>query len=221
YLKGKGKKPVPEGVDVLPPWRPFKDPARVWLNSGALPFGAVEEDMAGTWFAAQAGDYLSRRHEKPVFLIVSFYEPHSPFNFPVEFRGRHKPDDFVAPKVGPEDDWQIPAIFRDLTDAEKRGIQAAYYTSTEFMDKNVGAVLDALKKSGHDRATLVVYTGDHGYMLGQHGRFEKHCSFEPAVRAPLLLRLPGRIRPGATPALVEFIDIVPTVLDYCGAKTPP
>ena len=207
---------------MLPPWKPFRDPAGVWLNGGVLPFPAVDADMAGTWFRpARRCSIWRSLDDKPFFLIVSFYEPHSPFNFPVEYRGRHKPEEFAVPKVGPEDGAQIPAIFRDLTDREKQGIQAAYYTSTEFMDRNVGAVLDALKKSGRDRDTLVIYTGDHGYMLGQHGRFEKHCSFEPAVRAPLFLRLPGRIKPGATPALVEFIDIVPTVLDYCALKTPP
>jgi choline-sulfatase len=58
-------------------------------------------------------------------------------------------------------------------------------------------------------------------MLGQHGRFEKHCSYEPAIRAPLLMRFPGHIKPeSSTPALVEFIDIAPTVLDYCGRRIP-
>ena len=91
-------------------------------------------------------------------------------------------------QLGPDDDAQIPAIFRDLTDKEKQGISAAYYTSTEFMDHNVGRVLTAVEKAGLAGRTLVVYNGDHGYMLGQHGRFEKHCSFEPAIRAPLLMR---------------------------------
>jgi choline-sulfatase len=63
----------------------------------------------------------------------------------------------------------------------------------------------------------VIYTGDHGYMLGQHGRFEKHCSYEPAIRAPLVVRHPGKVQPaGSTSALVEFIDIAPTALEYCG-----
>jgi hypothetical protein len=127
----------------------------------------------------------------------------------------------TAPKVGPEDDWQIPAVFRTLTGREKQGIIAAYYTSTEFMDRNAGIVLDALKKAGKDRDTLVIYTGDHGYLLGQHGRFEKHCCYEPAVRAPLLVRFPGRVQPKqATQALVEFVDIVPSVLEFCRVDIP-
>ncbi len=220
-LKSRGRKPLPNGVAVLPQWKPFRDPARIWLNSMCVPYAAVDEDMHGTYFAREAAKFLQAQRAKPFFMIVSFYEPHSPFRFPVEFRGRHDPATFPVPKVGPEDDEQIPAIFRDLTDDEKRGIAAAYYTSTEFADKNVGIVLDALAKSGHADNTLVVYTGDHGYFLGQHGRIEKHSSYEEAVGAPLLMRYPGRIKPqSSSKALVEFIDVVPTVLEYCGQPIP-
>ena len=221
YLKEHPPKPTPAEIEVQPPWRPFRDPARIWLNSACRPVGAREEDMAGTFFAREADRYLQARREKPFFLMVSFYEPHSPFRFPIEYRGKYRPEQFTVPKIGPEDDAQIPAVFRGLSEREKQGIIAAYYTSTEFMDHNVGRVLDALKASGHAEDTLVIYTGDHGYMLGQHGRFEKHCCYEPAVRAPLLLRWPGQIPAGrSTAALVEFIDIVPTVLDLCRVPVP-
>jgi choline-sulfatase len=177
--------------------------------------------MAGTYLARQAVEYIGRQHERPFILMVSFYEPHSPFNFPVGYHQRHRPVDMRVPQVGPEDDAQIPAVFRDLTDAEKQGIVAAYYTSVEYLDKNVGLVLDALSRAGRDQDTLLIYTGDHGYMLGQHGRFEKHCSFEPAIRAPLVMRLPGRIKPGRTSeALVELIDVAPTVMQLCGVAVP-
>ena len=231
WLPVKGKEPIPAGIETQPPWKPFRDPAGIWLNGAVLPFAAVDADMPGTYFASRAktilADYGAARRgqasgeEKPFFLMVSFYEPHSPFHFPVEYRGRHQPGEFAVPAVGPEDDWQVPAIFRDLTGGEKQGIAAAYYTSAEFLDKNVGSVLEALKQSGLDQETLVIYTGDHGYMLGQHGRFEKHCCYEPSIRAPLIMRYSGKIKPGSsTPALVEFIDIAPTVLDYCAVKVP-
>jgi len=220
-LRAKGKSlPLP-GAEVQPPWRPFKDPASVWLNSACRPFGAADADMPGTFFAQQAVEFIRDHQSRPFFLIVSFHEPHSPFHFPVEYRDRHRPEDFKVPRVGPEDGWQIPKIFRHLTDPEKQGIAAAYYSSVEFLDKNIGTVLDALKKSGQAENTLVIYTGDHGYMLGQHGRFEKHCGYEPAVRSPLLVRHLGRIKPGqSTQALVELIDIFPTVLDYVGLPIP-
>ena len=222
WLMQRGRTALPEGVKVLPAWKPFQDPARVWLNSEALPFGAVDADMAGSYFALRAAEFLLRPREKPFFLMVSFYEPHSPFHFPVEFRGRFKPEQFTAPKPGPEDDRHIPKIFRDLTDTEKKGIQAAYYTSVEYLDRNIGLVLAALKTAQQLDDTIIVYVGDHGYMLGQHGRFEKHCHFEPAVRAPLLLRYSPRIWAGSsTSALVEFVDLAPALLEWSGLQVPP
>jgi choline-sulfatase len=222
WLKQKQATPVDEQIAVLPKWQPFKDPARIWLNGFYRPFKATDADMPGTFFAQSAAEILTRPHEAPLFLMVSFYEPHSPFHFPVEFRDRHRPSEFSAPHPGPEDDPQIPEIFRGLTDAEKQGIIASYYTSVEYLDKNVGVVLDALDRSGQAQSTLVIYTGDHGYMLGQHGRFEKHCSYEEAVRSPLLIRSPGVTRPNtSSEAFVELIDIVPTVLETCKIEIPP
>jgi arylsulfatase A-like enzyme len=221
WLRAKGKVPVPEGIEVQPPWKPFVDPARIWLNSSCLPFGAVDADMTGTYFAAQASRFLQQQIKKPFFLMVSFTEPHSPFHFPVEYRQRIKRDEFKAPQSGPNDAWQIPEVFRELTDAEKQGIAAAYYTSVEYLDKSIGIVLDALEKSGQAQNTLVVYTGDHGYMLGQHGRFEKHCGYEPAVRSPLIVRFPEKVNPGqSSQALVELIDVAPTVLELAGLPVP-
>ena len=83
-------------------------------------------------------------------------------------------------------------------------------------------MLDALDRSGRAKETIVLYTGDHGYLLGQHSRFEKHCCFEPAIRAPLVMRYPEKIKPNSsTKALVEFIDIAPTILEQCGISVPP
>jgi choline-sulfatase len=219
WLSGKGRAPPPG--DVLGPWRPFSDPPSVWLNAACLPYAAVDAEMFGTFLAVQAAQYLGATKAQPFFLYVSFYETHSPFWFPVEYRGRHDPRSFRAPPVSLDDRGRLPPVFRELTEADKQGVLAAYATSAEFLDKNVGLVLNALDRSTHAGDTLVVFTSDHGYLLGQHGRFEKHCCLEPAVRAALLMRFPGLIRPGrATPALVELIDLAPTVLDLCGAPVP-
>ncbi len=218
-LNARKPQPLPDGVEVQPKWQPFKDPAAVWLNSKALPFGATDADMPGTFYAAKGAELLAAKRDKPFFMMVSFYEPHSPFHFPVEDRGAFDPKKFRVPKVGAEDDWHIPAIFRDLSESEKQGITAAYYTSAAFLDRNVGKVLDALKKAGLEENTIVVLTGDHGYMLGHHGRFEKHCCYEPAVLVPLLVRVPG-VQPAITTALTELIDVAPTLLEACGVKVP-
>ena len=220
WLAAKPRAAVPNGVEVLGPWKPFKDPAHVWLNARALP-RAMDADMDATYFAGRAAEFLSGARERPFFLMVSFTQPHSPFNFPVEFAGKYQARQFSAPAVDPSDDSRIPEVFRDLTDEQKRGIAAAYYTAIEYVDSKVGQVLDALERSGQADNTLVIYTGDHGYMLGQHGRFEKHCGYEPAIRAPLIIRPPGAARAGgASPALVNLIDVVPTVLDAAGVRVP-
>ena len=209
------------GIRTKPQWRPFKDPARIWLNAEKLPFPRYDEQMRGTFIARQAASYISAHAREPFALWVSFSEPHSPFDFPIEDRDRFNPKDFEVPKVGPEDAGQIPLIFRALTPEDKQGIIAAYYTSAHFLDRNVGRVLDALKQSGLDENTLVVYLGDNGYSLGQHGRFEKHCCYEPAIRCPLIMRLPGRIRRRVVGDFVEFVDVAPTVLDMVGGEPLP
>ena len=120
------------------------------------------------------------------------------------------------PRLGPEDGWQIPSIYRDLSDTEKQGIISAYYGATRFLDRSVGTVLDLLREHGLEENTLVVYTADHGYSLGQHGRFEKHCGYDPAMRVPLLMRWPGRIREGVVTELTEHVDLSATLLDLMG-----
>lgn len=213
--------PSAELGEVLGTWRPFRDPAAVWLNSAVLPYPAFDDEMFGTFLAREAAAYLGRPKGRPFFLYVSFYETHSPFWFPVEYRNRHAPSEFTAPLMTPGCYRRLPAAFRGLSAEQKCGIMAAYATSAEYLDKNVGLVLDGIERAGLAGRTLVIFTSDHGYLLGQHGRFEKHCCFEPAIRAALLMRLPQVIAPGrATDALVQLIDLVPTILELCGAPVP-
>ena len=127
---------------------------------------------------------------------------------------RFDPATFPVPRVGPDDASQIPLVFRDLSSAGKQGIIASYYTSVGFLDRNVGRVLEAVRRLGLDQDTFVVYTADHGYCLGQHGRFEKHCGYEPALRVPLIVGFPGRIHAGRVVSdLTEHVDVPATVVD--------
>jgi arylsulfatase A-like enzyme len=209
-----------QNVEVLGPWIPFDDPASVWLNADGLPY-AADAEMPDTFFTKRAVEFLAERRSKPFFLSVGFYVTHAPFRFPIEFRGLFDPDSFPVPEIGPEDEERIPEVFRDLTDREKRGIIASYHTSAAYMDRNLGLILEALEGAGLADNTLVIFNSDHGYLLGQHGRFEKHCCYEEAVRSALVMRLPGVIAPGrATSALAELIDVVPTILELCKVKVP-
>lgn len=127
-----------------------------------------------------------------------------------------------VPAVGPEDAARIPPVFADLNDGEKRGIAAAYYTSVAYIDRNVGTSFAALDRSPDATYTLVISNSDRGYLLGHHGRFEKHTCHEEAARVALIARLSGVVPPGtATRSLVQLVDVVPTMLDLCGAGIPP
>jgi choline-sulfatase len=204
---------IPPDIRTKPQWRPFKDPARIWLNAEKLPCPRYEAEMKGAYLAQQAVSYLEQVKDKPFALWVSFQEPHSPFDFPVEDRSRFDHKRFPVRRVGPEDEWQIPQIFRDLSDDEKRGIDAAYHTSVAFLDRSIGRVLDAVRRLNLEEGTFVVYMADHGYNLGQHGRFEKHCGYDPALRVPLMMRFPGRVRRGVVQDMTEHIDVPATIVD--------
>ncbi|MEZ5402059.1 MAG: sulfatase-like hydrolase/transferase [Bryobacteraceae bacterium] len=219
--KGVGH-PPPDSVRTKPQWRPFRDPASIWLNSEKLPFPRHDGEMKGTFLASEACRYLENNKDKQFALWVSFHEPHSPFDFPVEDAARIAPSKFTPPRIGPEDAWQIPIIFRDLSPEQRQGIIAAYYTSARFLDKNLGAVLSKLSALGLDDNTYVVYMADHGYSLGHHGRFEKHCGYDPAMHVPLIMRWPGKIREGRKVTdFTEHIDVSATILDMLGATPLP
>lgn len=214
-------KPIPAEIPTKPQWRPFRDPARIWLNSDKYPYPRYSDEMKAAYQVKLAGEFLEQHKEKPFALWVSFHEPHSPYDFPVEDRNAIDARKFTPPRVGPEDAWQIPKIFRDLSDDDKRGIIASYYTSARYLDSNLGKVLGKLKQLGLDDNTFIVYTADHGYDLGQHGRFEKHCGYDPALRIPLIMRMPGKIRQGVVSDFTEHIDLAPTILDMLGADPVP
>jgi choline-sulfatase len=214
-------RPSPEGLATKPQWRPFKDPARIWLNADKLPYPRYENDMRSLFQFHHAEQFLEAHRNQPFAMWVSFMEPHSPYDFPIEDRDAFDPGRFTAPRVGPEDAGQIPLIFRDLSDADKRGIIASYYTSVAYLDRSVGRVLDTLRRLDLERDTLVVYMADHGYCLGQHGRFEKHCGYDPALRVPLLMRYPGKIRQGVVHDFTEHIDVPATITDMMGIDRLP
>ena len=203
------------------PWQPFRDPARIWLNADNLPYPRVHEGMRSAYLLERVRGYLEQNSSNPLALWVSFQEPHSPFDFPVEGR-KFEGSDFDPPQPGKEDGWQIPLIFRDLSREDKQGINAAYYNSVRYLDQNIGRLVQMLKDRGRWQNTYVVYMADHGYCLGHHGRFEKHCGYDPALRVPLIMRWPDKIRAGhVVRELTESVDVPHTILDMLGAPELP
>jgi choline-sulfatase len=215
------KKEHPEEIKNIRPFRPFHDPARIWLNADVRSCGYHEAVMDGTFFAERTGGFFERHKERPFGLVVGFYQPHSPFLFPSDARRVFKPEEFSAPSFSEEDLRNQPLVFKGLTEADTKGISASYYSSLAYHDRSVGTVLDNLEKAGLADRTIVVYLGDNGYMLGQHARFEKHTLYENCVRIPLLIRWPGHITPGGrVSGMVELVDVLPTILDLAGLPRP-
>jgi len=210
------------GVETRPKWKPFQDPARIWLNADKLPSPYTDADMEGTYYAEQAGTFFEKNKNERFCLWVGFHEPHSPFDFPVEDTATYQAEDMPLPETSPEDDRWVPAIFKDLTEEDKRGIVASYYTSVSHLDKNVGKILAHLDTLGLADSTLVIYIGDQGYLLGHHKRFEKHMMWEPAIHAPFIMQGGKQLEAGrVSNVLTEFVDLTPTILDALGVESLP
>lgn len=222
YLETTDVPDIPDSIQTRPQWKPFRDHARNWLNADGLPGNQYDDFDIGTWYADQANDFLEKNQDNPFLLWVGFHEPHSPFNFPVEFQGRYQPEEVPYPTGSPEDDPWVPAVFSDLTEEERKGIIASYYTSVEYLDKNVGKILHQLDTLGLTENTLVIYIGDHGYLLNDHKRFEKHMMWEPAVRSPLIVQGGSQLEAHRElNALTEYVDLVPTMLEAIGVPPIP
>jgi choline-sulfatase len=217
--EAKGELPADTRTKKLP-WRPFADPARIWLNADNLPYPRMPENMRAACQLRHVDAYLEQNKNKPFALWVSFLEPHSPFDFPIG-ADYFKATQMVPPEIGNEDAAQIPLIFRGLSSEDRSGIIAAYYNSARYLDSNVGRVMQMLRKHKLDDNTFIVYMPDHGYNLGHHGRFEKHCGYDPALRVPLIMRWPGHVRTGVVADLTESVDVPHTILDMLGAPPLP
>lgn len=198
---------------------------------GTLSWLALPND-AGTHtdqFVAESAIRLLEAHKgEPFFLAVGFYRPHTPYVAPQSYFDRYPIERIHLPQNIEEDRADIPppalANGKEYpgTDPELlRQAKQAYFASTTFMDDQVGRVLDALDRLGLAERTVVVFTSDHGYQLGEHGLWQKMSLFERAARVPLIIRTPGMKAAGqATECLAEMIDLYPTLSELCGLPAP-
>ena len=151
--------------------------------------------------AADAQWVLERcaKQSRPFFLAVGFFRPHTPYVSPEEYFTHYPKDEMPLVKGVAEDVKDIPADalashkkeHDKLTDDLRRQAKQAYFASIEFMDAQVGHVLDTLDRLGLAENTIVVFTSDHGYHLGEHGLWQKMSLFEEAARVPLIIAAPG------------------------------
>lgn len=181
--------------------------------------------------AAEAVELLERfsQKDRPFFLAVGFYRPHTPYVAPAKYFDLYPRDQIALPEVSPADRARQPALAyasarpeQDAATAEQRrsAIQA-YHASISFMDAQVGRVLEALDRLGLRDSTIVVFTSDHGYHLGDHGLWQKQSLFERATHVPLIIAAPGARGNGqAAPGVAALLDIYPTVAELGGLPVP-
>ena len=189
--------------------------------------------------ALKAAGFIQARATQPgqpFFLAVGFYQPHLPFVTPKKYFDLYDPDTLPLPDIdeaprGAPRNTLNPGMVKaylnfpdeaQQTAAFKRRYLQAYLASISYMDACAGVVLDALEQAGLADDTLVVFIGDHGYYMGEHGSWgHKHSNYEMATRAPLLVRAPEMKSAGAaTSALVEFVDLYPTLADLTALPAP-
>jgi iduronate 2-sulfatase len=170
-------------------------------------------------------------HEgRPFFLGVGFRRPHAPFAAPKEYFEMYPVEKTSPPPPAPSGyaETILPAALnhdwgpRALTDEEQRQLRAAYFACNTFVDAQTKVLLDAMNELDLWRNTIVVFLGDHGYHLGDHGGlWHKQTLFEESCRVPLIIYAPGMNGAGrASGQVVELVDLYPTLADLCGLTAP-
>ena len=193
--------------------------------------GIATEFHQTTWCANETIRFITENRDSRWLINVNIFDPHGPFDPPREYLERMDPAS-MPPPLFREEEMESQRRFagvdhqtsspRNPNSYPARHTIAAYYAQIELIDDQLGRILKALDDTGQRSDTLVIYTTDHGEMLGDHGLLAKGCRFyEGAVRVPLLISWPDRFRKGAiVEEPVELIDIVPTILDAAGLEIP-
>jgi len=190
-----------------------------------------DDTQADGMAARKAIELLKEHGNKPFFLAVGFVRPHVPLIAPAKYYEPYDADKMILPQV-PEDDLDdIPydkaAAYKrtrnyQITPEGHKKILRAYYASVSFMDAQVGRLLEALDELGLRENTVVVFSSDHGYHLGEHNKWMKQHLFEESTRVPFIMSVPWLkgTHGKSTVKITELIDLYPTFADICGLKAP-
>ena len=189
--------------------------------------GTDEEQTDGK-IALEACRLLREHKDKPFFLGVGFFRPHTPYVSPKKYFGMYPLDHLALAKDPPDDRDTKPrtafTVFPPhygMDENLQRTVKQAYYASVSFMDTQFGVVLKELERLGLADNTVVAYISDHGYHLGEHGQWQKMTVFEEAARVPMIIAAPGMKSAGqSTPRIAELVDLYPTLADLCGLPIP-
>lgn len=173
--------------------------------------------------------------DKPFFLALGFFKPHLPFNAPKKYWDLYKrekidlADNPFRPKGAPDaalHNWGELRAYEGippkgpLSDELASTLIHGYYACVSYTDAQIGRVLAELDRLGMRKNTIVILWGDHGWNLGEHGLWCKHCNFETSLHSPLIVTAPG-IKPATkTNALTEYLDIYPSLSELCNLPLP-
>jgi iduronate 2-sulfatase len=201
-------------------------------EAGDLPDSAYADGM----LTDRAIETLQAVKGEPFFLAVGYYKPHLAFACPKRYWDLYPREEIdladnpFRPKGAPDialHNWGELRAYHDipkqgpLSDEQARELIHGYYACTSFIDAQVGRLLDELDRLGLRENTVIALWGDHGWNLGEHGLWCKHCNYETSVHSPLLISAPGQRAAGQPAnALTEFVDIYPTLAELCGIPLP-
>ena len=173
--------------------------------------------------------------DEPFFLAVGFWKPHASFNAPKKYWDLYDPKQ-IKPPANPTPPKDVPPIalhdsreimrgFRQHpggkpTPDDVRNLRHGYYAAISYVDAQVGRVVDELDRLGLADNTVIVFWSDHGFHLGEHALWAKTSNFELDARVPLIIATPGHTGGQRTDALVELLDLYPTLVDLCGLPKP-
>ncbi len=208
--------PIPDPIPEYQDWRrkPVIKPPR-GTHTPYL-FEGPEHLTHTAFVAEETANYIDAHHDDRFFVIAGIYAPHAPLNPPRRFVEMYDPAQLEAPYMNEDEDRY------DLSLDEWRRVKAYYYALISHIDDQVSRILQSLARNGILEDTLVIFTSDHGEHLGDHGLTGKSAPYDSCARVPLIMSYPGHI-----PArrhfsqLIEHVDLVPTILDYCGIQVSP
>jgi uncharacterized sulfatase len=172
---------------------------------------------------------LEANKDRPFFIGCGFFRPHTPYVAPKMYFATYPPDSLKLPEVpaghrqaGPAPAFGSSKPEQDkMTDDLRRQALQAYYASVSFMDAQLGKLLDALDRLKIADRTIIVFTSDHGYHLGEHGLWQKMSLFENSTRVPLIVYDPRSKGNGkASARTVELVDLHPTLAELAGLPAP-
>jgi choline-sulfatase len=220
----------PAGFDWVPDWRLADDERLPWYHDlrSVLQAGPVTATLQSDYdgeVVARALDTIAAHDpsERPLLLVASFTHPHDPYEIPREYWGRYEGIEIDSPAFPQPQDDPSTRRLRTMLDADRipvsddhvRAARRGYYGAMSLVDDHVGAILDALPGN-----TVVVFTSDHGDMLGERGLWYKMAPFDPSIRVPLLVYAPERLRPRRIVHPVSLLDLGATLVELSEAAEP-